>query len=339
MFLLDNYYRELAVNGRRIKSVKSIKEISDFITINQKHDLYTTVYSYERLNGHNLCNYTTSKVDKVFMDFDVHSNEEGESVLSEVKNFVNSLTDLGFYNSVNFSGRGFHVFVYTKINNLKTPKQAIRSFVLDISERYNLHPDMSVVGDIARLVRLIGTTNTRSGLYCIPLKKDELTSYKDIKELANQRRNIDRSFLNGTKLLNLKEYDGFNVSNEEISDLNVDLLKEPMDINFFKSNIEDIPCISEVADDDSAGWEKRTLLLGYLKSQGYSVIDARHILKTILSEEKYKKSNCARTHAEKYYNSSYSMPSCKRIAEKGLCPLYEMGKSQIECKYYMKLNI
>lgn len=339
MFLLENFYREVAINGRRIKSVTRMEEISEFITQNQKHDLYTTVYSYEKLNGNNLCNYSVPKIDKIFMDFDVHSDSEGESVLSDVRRLTESLSELGYYNSVNFSGRGFHVFVYTKSKKLNTPKLAIRNFVLSISSQYNLHPDMSVVGDVARLVRIIGTTNTRSGLYCIPLRKDELISYQSIKELAKIRRNIDRSFLNGSKLLDIKDYDGYNKNEDELIEIKSDTLLEPMDLNYFKSNIKDIPCINEISEDDYAGWEKRTLLFGYLKSQGYSVVDAKYIIKSILSEEKYKKSSCARTHAEKYYSSSYSMPSCKRIAEKGLCPLYNMNKNQIDCKYYMKLNI
>ena len=51
MFLLNRFYREIALNGKRVKAISNKAELEQFINkYNGVANLYTTVNSYKQAN-------------------------------------------------------------------------------------------------------------------------------------------------------------------------------------------------------------------------------------------------------------------------------------------------
>lgn len=331
--------REFALDGSRYAIVNSQAELN--VLINKfisNHNLYTTVYSFKEVNGR-IGNYSTAIIDRVYFDIDVKDRNNNEiDVILEAKKIMGLLDSKKLFYSVSFSGRGIHIIVYSKATNNKF---AIKKFVNYVIDETKAKIDTSVVGDVAREIRIINTINQKSGLYCIPILPEELDSYEHIKSISTKPRKIESKFLIGEKLLDLNEYsDGEHMDfhNENYFDKIENGGDEIIDIEEFKKSISTIPCLMEIVNNSSAGYSERTLLISYMKSHGYSVEDAHNIIKGFISEEKWNKSKCTRTHAHKYYAGNYMLPSCRTIASQGNCPIYNKGLSQTNCKWFCKLN-
>jgi hypothetical protein len=335
MFRL-NFPREFAVNGKRLLVVHNIDELAHNISkYIRDNNLYTTVYSFGETNGHKAY-YNTAVIDRVFIDVDNHGIK-GEPIdaAKETRKIADYLLSKGYLFNINFSGRGYHIFIYTSVS--RSPI-SIKNFAYELIERAGASVDTSVIGDLAREVRILNTINQKSGLYCIPVRIEEIGD--KALELAKRPRNIDSSFLYGKVLLNLSLYDTeevFNYSRKSVSDFHM-ATEKPVDFEEFYSRVSNIPCINEILDNDMAGWQERSLLLSYMKYQGYTVDDAENIIKSFINKEKYNKSVCVKNHARSYYSRTYLVPSCHAVSRMGLCPIARMGKALNTCLFYNKLS-
>ncbi len=327
MFKLT-FPREFAVNGKRLKIVNSINELNNEIRkyING-NNLYTTVYSFRQTNGAKAV-YSTAIVDRILVDID-NKDSKGNPVNSkeEVHKISDYLLSKNYFFSINFSGRGFHVYIYTKTT---TGGSAVRNYVAELVQRTGAVIDFSVVGDLAREVRLLNTINQKSKLYCIPIKVDEI----DIAEkLAVSPRKIDRSYLYGKTLLDLSPYQQFINNSAGIGKQEFNSSFE-LNVEYTINMLKKIPCIKDILENENAGWQQRTLLLIFLKENGYSLNDAQKIIKTFISKEKYETSVCTRNHAAAIYARNYRLPNCSFIDKTGLCPVSE----KTSCPFYNKLD-
>jgi hypothetical protein len=335
MFLLNSFCREICVNNRRIRVVNNMNEMLHYINkFNGNAELHTTVYSFEAFED-NRAVYKTAVIDKIFIDIDDH-NLKGESidVIVETRKLVSFLYDKKIMFSVNFSGRGTHVYIYTKIEYLNNKSEAIINFVMMLKNKLDIIIDTSVVGDLARETRLINTINTKSGLYCIPLKFEEVMNLNidDVRNLAKNRRELTKDFLYGKFLLSLKKFDGKVYNNDE-NHTEYLITNGDLKITFdkFREYAEKRPCLNDIIEDDMAGYDARTLLLIFMKNKGYSENEMNSILKLIISKEKWEKSECTRKHAHNVSSYPYIIKSCKKIANIGLCPL---AGHQKDCRYF-----
>ena len=171
MFLLNKFPRELCKDNIRIKIAHNLNDVVSFINqYNGYFNLYTTVYMSMNTNGQKTLYYNDVIVDKIFIDIDFKNN----NIINDVRQLANYLiTKKKLKFSVNFSGRGFHFFIYS--NNYLKPdkkeklKQIQRELISHAGLELSKNVDRSSFGDLAREVRLINTINLKSGLFCIPL--------------------------------------------------------------------------------------------------------------------------------------------------------------------------
>ena len=323
--------REFAVNGKRLKIVHNIQELSNEINnYIDGNNLYTTVYSFRQTNGTKAI-YSTAIVDRILIDID-NKDSKGNPVdaKEQVHKIANYLLTKNYFFNINFSGRGFHIYIYTKTIS---GGGAVKNYVAELVQRTGAIVDTSVVGDLAREVRILNTINQKSKLYCIPIKIDEIDS---AESLAVRPRKLDKSFLYGSTLLDLQPYQQGIVENFNYSGFSHITLRSSFDINtdYVINMLKQVPCIKEVLDNSYAGWQERTLLLLFLKENGYSLEDAQKIVKAFIAKDKYETSTCTRNHAAAIYSRSYKLPSCSTINKIGLCPLADQKK----CLFYNKLN-
>lgn len=360
MFLLESTPRELCFNGKRIKIANSLKDITTFINRNNgKGNLFTSVYSFEAINN-NKGIYDSAVVDKIFLDFDIKDiNGNVIDAYANMRKIAVWLYDNKILFSCNFSGRGYHILLYTKKEFLNNKKQAITNFVNKLLITHNLtngEVDPHLIGNLAGEIRLLNTINLKSGLYCVPLTLEDIFSQneKNIKIKAMKKQKLFSNIhLFGKNLISLKNYDSdinsdmknYSFNNNNNSNINIsnkiifsNQTKNVINFEKFKESIKDIPCLNNVVNNKEAGYEERKLLLAYLHSHAFSEWESYNIMKSFLSEDKWKKSSCARNNTHDWYKwkkENSMMISCNKINSINLCPLKNRLKS---CKYYNKLD-
>ena len=330
-------YRELCLNGKRIRATNSLIEFCNFINkFNGKFNIYTTLYSFNKLSPNGITgDYNTANVSSIFVDIDVKTSKgEKVDVVNEGKKLVEWLESTNYKFNINFSGRGLHFFIYTNNNKLNNPKIALKKFVEKAVSESGAIVDKSSFGDVAREVRVINTINLKSGLYCVPIKPEELTSIEEIALIARGQRKFGSDFIFGTKLVDLSQNDGESLitrkSNEKEEKVSTEI-----NVEQFKKVYGDIPCIKDIIEDDHAGYSKRTMFITFMKNKGFTDSEINKVLQEFISDEKWNSSECTRTHVEKISKYNYRIASCKSYKSKGLCPV----ENQEECKYYNKLDL
>jgi hypothetical protein len=337
--MLYRFPLEVALDGKRYKIVYTTKQLSEFIdNFSGTNNLYTSLFSFENIeNGK--ADYGSAIIDRSLFDLDLKNEDFKEEFIIEAKKLIDWLNKKRFIFTINFSGKGLHIVVFIKPEFIFNKKVALRNFQLKVVKEAKLtligkeHPfwgyDSVVFGDIARIVRLVHSRNSKSGLFVVPVKQEEL-NYEKLKKLSENRRNTTEEFIYGKYLASIKEFDS------EFIQQKVEVLHNGndsfvIDYEKLEKKFSDIKCIAEAFDNNWAGYEERNLMLSYLKNSGYTENEAYGILHHYISKEKFVKSDCAEVHTSKFYARPYLFPSCALILSKGLCPF---GDKQRECPYF-----
>ena len=284
-----------------------------------KKDLYLSVYEY---NGYKKEHIKASNaiVDKIFLDFDY---DEDLKFFDDVKTVAKFLYEIGAKFKIRFSGRGFHLFIYLVDKKLKNPSKAIRGWVKDIHEKTNTISDPSVVGDLRRVSRMLGTMNMKTHLYCIPLDYAHLMNftYEAICEIAKEWKPL---YHNDDKLSGIEEW----ISGEmliDISEYDVEekyIQYEPIDVSKIKITQGYPPCIEQMLTNPNLGYYERGQLILYLRDDGYSFYEILTILKSVLSPQKYYHCTEEENQPEYLYYGREEMlfASCRTLKDNGMCP-------------------
>ena len=333
MFKLT-FPREFDVNGKRLKIVNSQDELSSSIKrYFDGNNLYTTVYSFRHSYAGKFV-YSSAIIDRILIDIDKKDNKGNSVDASEqARKITDYLLQKKYFFSINFSGRGYHIYIFTKPVRSSL---ALKNYTAELVDRTKAIIDTSVVGDLAREVRLINTINQKSGLYCIPIEVDEIGKEEQI---ATKPRRLERKFLYGETKLDLSPYEQFNDDASRVSLGGIGsspALRSSfkIDTDYVISKLKKVPCIKDTVENESACWQERTLLLIFLKENGYSLDDAKEIIKNVIAKDKYEKSACTRNHASVVYSRTYNLPRCETINNMGLCPV-EVQKT---CPFYNKMG-
>lgn len=282
-----------------------------------KKDLYLSVYEYDGVNAHDI-HPRNAIIDKIFLDFDYDKNMK---FFDDTKVVANFLYDMGAKFKIRFSGRGFHIFIYLTNTHLKNPKKAIRGWVKDMHEKTNTTSDSSVVGDIRRVSRMLGTMNMKTHLYCIPLDYAHLMNftYEAICEVAKTWEPVYHC---GDKLAGLEEW----IIGEALVDISSydteDEIIEMKPIDTSKIKVQGYPpCIEKMLSNPNLGYYGRGQLICYLRDDGYSFYEILTILKIVLSDKKYY--HCTEEEnqpAYLYYDREDMLfSSCQTLKNNGLC--------------------
>ena len=287
-----------------------------------KKDIYISVYDYKGWGKESICTQNAI-VDKIFLDFDY---DEDLKFFDDVRTVAKFLHEMNMVFKIRFSGRGFHIFIGLVCKDLKNPRKCIREWVKELHKKTNTTSDKSVVGDLRRVSRMVGTMNMKTHLYCIPLDYAHLMNftYEAICDMAKIWKPIYRY---NDKLSGLEEW----IEGENLLDISVYDTEEEQsfvgNIDVSKIQIKDDfpPCIKDMLKNPLLGYYERGLLICYLRDDGYSFYEILTILKTTLSKEKYYHCTEEENQPQYLYYDREDMlfASCQTLKNNGLCPSNE----------------
>lgn len=302
--------REIFIPKTRIP-VTSQCQIDEYRRLySSKKNIYLSVYEYD-CQDKELISHHTAKVDKIFLDFDY---DEDMKFFNDVRMVAKFLHELGVKFKIRFSGRGFHLFIYISDAHLKNPKHAIRGWVKALHEKTNTTSDSSVVGDIRRVSRMLGTMNMKTHLHCIPLDYAHLMNftYDAICKLAIECYfdDIDE-YIHDGDLVDITEYD---------TDIEKPVINY-VDTSKIKITDSFPPCIENMLKNPNLGYYERGQLILYLRDDGYSFYEILTVLKSILSEEKYYHCTEEENQPEYLYyiREKLLFSSCETQKQNGIC--------------------
>ena len=345
--MFNQFPREIALPKRYI--IHSWKEMEEIINKNNgKVSIYTTIYSFENIvskhkygRTFDLAEYRTAIIDKLFFDLDK------EDCWQKTLKFHNYLKKQDIMHCINFSGKGFHIYIFTKEvkNDLKYKKDAyfnIQKFFADhngltIGESEKADLDTAVIGDLARITRIPNTFNMRRKRYCIPITEDDLLlGYENIKEKAKEQQ-YPKHRIFGRKKVDLKYFDSpkFGSDSDDAPKVKIPPIK--VDVDFGEEKL--YPCVKKMLVQRSGfrAWFNSAL---WLREKGYTEQEADEIFKKYLG--KWKRSDGWTTdyhHSREHDKTiltvfsdkqqNYKFPRCESMFVDGFCK----GK----CKHYNDL--
>ena len=259
-------------------------------------------------------------VDKVCFDFDDDSGKNGDiRCLVDTKALHEKVKDVK--HAIVFSGRGFHVYIFTDSEKLQNPKEAIKNFQTKMEVDLELMLDRTIKGDIARILTIPGTFNIRRNRFAIFVSDEDLKmGYEYIKEKAKKQHS--ELTIYGEKLLSLKEFDTatvrINMEDFKMTDYNETVEEEVL------KNAP--PCIIRMLKEDG-DFRSRWLFTLYMKEMGHSADVTNEIAKKYFSKfkrtDRYK-DNYTHYKKVKTLNYVYSkedfFPNCATIYSEGKCP-------------------
>lgn len=288
---------------------------SELVNIqNGKRNVYRSIYDYMEEPGRN-----NSIVDKIYIDFDPDEEQEIDPIV-EAKKLSNYLQKKDILHTLYFSGRGTHVYIYINpimAYELNNPSIAIKNYVRELSEKLDLHPDQQVIGDLRRISRMPNTINLRTGLYCIPLKKDEIGLNKEkIHDIAKKQR--QGRFPIGKNKIELRDYDTEDKRFEHKIDYSDVKLGE---------DINGVPkCVEASLMRGDANYQERFNIIVALRDLAYSQSDTEAIIEKYLTAIKPSGVTYAEhcideeKQVEKLFNRhDLVFPSCQTIQNNGFC--------------------
>lgn len=316
MRFYQNRLREIFIPKKRIP-IKTTEEAQEYRRLySGKKNIYVSVYEYVNdISGANAI------VDRIFLDFDY---DKDMKFFDDVRTVAKFLYDSSYTFCIRFSGRGFHIFILLPSNHYAT-KTSIRGWVQDMHKKTNTKSDSSVVGDLRRVSRMLGSMNLKTHLYCIPITYAELMSftYEGICEMAKEYKISDD--------IDWQEADFIFADEWHYGNNSIDLslykqespqnIKVNVGINNIKVEQNPPACIENMLKDPNLGYYARGMLILYLRDDGYGFEQILGILKIVLSEHKYY--HCTVEEGQPAYlyfvREDLLFPSCRTLKDNGLC--------------------
>lgn len=192
---------------------------------NTKDEVYTNTYSYKEtyFDEYNREKFDRKSIiiDRIPFDFDT------DNAYEDMYKLYRYLKRKNISQTIVFSGRGYHVYIHTKIDNINTILD-VSLFQNKICKQLGLEVDPTIVGNPSHMIRIPGTWNKRRGRFCISLTEEEInTSHDEICELSKaQRKGIIKLEGNLFKLEHYKSSDtlpDFPTFDKPLEDLEIDL--------------------------------------------------------------------------------------------------------------------
>ena len=166
--------------------VNSIDDIVEMVEEHNYTDCYCTTYSFTKYTQESR-DKKNALVDCIVFDLD---SDDLNVAYEDAKKLINWAKRHGANPRLNFSGnKGFHVIIDIFMVNLINPQQTLRTFMKELNDQAQLQTvDPVVTQDLKRILRIPGTLNKKSGLYCIPLNVDTLP-YISIEDIIAKAKN------------------------------------------------------------------------------------------------------------------------------------------------------
>jgi len=293
------------------------------VTINTPDELCTTIKKYNGIRRifYSLYCVTNPIIDKIFFDFD--SANSHTNVL-KLRDFAKSHDYKRMYV---FSGNGFHSYIWANPNekldqksSLKATQEAIaKELGLTIGDPHVADIDRAVVGDIARIVTLPGTLNTKRKRWATCIDESKLDDLDWIKKYTEtQHTDI---IIQGSKLLELipGSSNGHSLLPMETN----------TQIHIDDENLEKTcpPCVLSMMLE-KGDWKSRYYVTVYLKEIGFGPQQIDEIAKKYFS--KFPRTDKYRNNYEHFkrnricegvfkHADEYMFPNCRTLIADGFC--------------------
>ena len=357
--LFDKFPRQILVTRKRVETkadmLRKINKNNGFQRV------FVSVYNY---TGNNSFDDLNLDLDKIWFDLD------SKQSLDNLMKFHNWCMEKNYKHIMFFSGKGFHIYIltkdYNKIDNKRSTLRNIHRHIaktlgLSIGSSETSDIDEHIIGDVARLVTVPGTFNTKRRRYCICVTEEDLKEGIDfIREKA--KKQINKYTYYGKNYLPINEY---NVKSseyeEEVMEVS-DKLKKIIASDELLTNIP--PCIKSWLHasknrnkkklwDGWIGWKRRGWIFMWLRDLGLWRKEINEGMPAMLSEtigiaKKYFSENefihsCTKNKAPNieefgeeqpqylyrpYVRERNGFPSCQTIKLNGDCPIKGLCKER-----------
>lgn len=275
--------------------------------------------------------YSTAVIDRIVLDIDAYqktkrrNGQEFETYTNRAIEDMRTLEEWANTHNLMrwyyFSGGGFYFCFSAKGHPLK-----LRDFELNLQNKLNIHIDVSVVGDTARMMRVPNSFNFKEHRkrYCIPLKKEELYKpFEVLKERAKYPRFGER-YIYGEEIKDFSECK-LDTSKIKLKKLRVNLSnvkEEDADeiLGKYGWSLDDIcKTIKGILSKGHVGNSLRIELIKYFKSIiGLELNDCVKLLALLLGREGYH--SAVEGQAKYAYAGGYRFTPDK-LKGLGYCPL------------------
>jgi len=192
------YPREFATPERLRSPILNDDQLTMYVeTYMPGHNTYTSVYGFEKWNriDNKKLDYSRAIIDTIFIDLDW--KEMPEIALYEARLFELDCYHKGITPRIYFTGmKGFALYLDFEPVEIEQEfkKPVIRTFIEYIRDTLSLKTlDSQCVDGISRISRLPNTLHKKSGLYCIPLSRDELWHMDGIQHILDLAKNVSET--------------------------------------------------------------------------------------------------------------------------------------------------
>lgn len=189
------------INNKKIFGRNKFISLEDIDSIRSKFnntDVYTTIFQYNNLNQNE-----SDLIGPMYLDLDMDINNEDD--FNRLKTNLNliviylkqyygiSNNHIRFY----FTGKkGFHLIIPYQLFNIK-PDKNLNLYYKEIAKELDDNTldhiiDLKIY-DKRRLLRLINSINSKTGLYKVPIRYEDILrfSFEDIKNYAKEPKYLD----------------------------------------------------------------------------------------------------------------------------------------------------
>jgi len=329
--LIPTFPRQIAYPEK----ITCLSESEFYTMINKingiKQKIYFSLYECDS-NG----SFINTKIDKISFDLD---SKKSIQVCQQISDFC---VQENYRHCLIFSTGGLWIHIKTKnYENLKNPKQALKKAQHSVAKRLGLkigHDpykddiDYHIIGDIARVSRMPASLDLNRGIYCISIKREDLTNVQHLKELA--KKQSCEIFWYGEDTFDISKFDCELDSPVQMKDFEGKIEVDDLFLKKMPPCIQN--CIMNVSLKGHNRWWVWTTI--YLKELGFNVETIKSIVKPYL-EKTPREDGMGKNEWQHYvkhdhlpesvFRGNYFYPKCEVLYENGFC--------QGKCKHYNKL--
>lgn len=200
--------------------------------------------------------------------------------------------------------------------------------------------DTQLIGDIARVVRLINTKHMESLLYCIPISFEDILQGEEFLLNKMQKQNFNFTFY-GTDYFDISKFDNKDLVQERIKLITL-TSEEHKEINTEEAlKTVKALCVKKwLVQDPYTHYEDRYDIINYFSDTGWSYLEIDQILKKYLKGKKHE----TKRQQDNYDHMAFTEKqlqrlffngrekhrfSCRRIQARGECisgcPIFNKG--------------
>jgi len=332
--LIKYYPRQLAYPERTLCANRSlfIAKANSLNGVKQK--LYFSLYNCDDKGQ-----FTNPLIDKISFDFD------NDKCFDNVLRLATYCNQMNYRYTIVFSTKGFWVHILTKnYGELKYPKDALRQaqeFIIKevgfiYNKTVNSDIDFHIIGDIARVSRMVGSKDTKRQLYCISVQEKEMISYEYVKTLSKKQR-ID-IYWNNSNYFDIRPFD--NKIFKDYGFFDMPLIK--CEINVEDKLVKILPpCVQDMLlKQDKATYRGRFLYTLYMKELGFNKETTDELANKYFSLfERTDELRNNYVHYQRvkcldlvYGNDRLFFPNCETLFQEGFCG----GKCNLYNRLYKK---